>query len=145
MIIMAILRLLVITSLTIIHLGVVQVNDVAAGRPVHEREAKHLSNVRAAKDKGFQIGSILMAPQTIRISEAVFPKNIRDKKGSLSPVATIPSKPQPLKDPKPSHTHQMPSIRSPRSLSCQHDQFACADGLQCISEDFRCDGDGDCE
>ena len=129
---MVILRLLIIASLTIIHLGVVQLKDVAGGRPFREKVGKHLSNIMAARDKGFQIGS------TKR--EAVYPNNIRDH-----PVATIPSKPKPQKDLKQSHTHQTPSMRFPRSLSCQQDQFACADGLKCVPENYRCNGDKDCE
>ena len=125
---MIILRLLIIASLTIIHLGVVQLKDVAGGRPVQEKVGKHLSNIMAVRDKDFQIGS------NSHIKKAVYQNNIRDH-----PVATIPSKPKPLKDPKPSHTHQTPSIRSQNSLSCQHDQFACDDGLQCILESYRCD------
>ena len=34
---MVILRILAIASLVIIHIGVVQLNDVAGGRPVHEK------------------------------------------------------------------------------------------------------------
>ena len=130
---MAILRLLAIASITVIHLGVARLNDVAGGRPVHEKVGKHLSNIMAARDKGFQIGS------SSHIREAVYQNNIKNH-----PIATIPSKLKPIKDTKPSHTHQTPSIRSPRSLSCRHDQFACTDGLICIPENYRCDGDDDC-
>ena len=49
------MRLLLIATLTIIHLGVVQLNDVAGGRPVHEKVGKLLSNITAERDKGFQI------------------------------------------------------------------------------------------
>ena len=79
---MVILRLLIITSLAIIHLEVVQLKDVAGGRPVREKVRKHLSNTLAARDIGFQVGS------TSHVKEAVYPNNIRDH-----PVTTIPSKP----------------------------------------------------
>ena len=127
---MVILRILAIASLVIIHIGVVQLNDVAGGRPVHEK----VGNIMVAKDKGFQIGS------KSHIREDFHPNNIRDH-----PIATIPSKPKPIKDPKHSNTRQTLSIRSPRSLSCRHDQFACDDKLQCISQSYRCDRHNDCQ
>ena len=30
------------------------------------------------------------------------------------------------------------------TLSCSEDQFACSDGLKCISNEYLCDGDADC-
>ena len=131
---MVILRLLIIASLTIIHLGVVQLNDVAGGRPVHEEVGKHPSIIMARRDKGFQIES------TIHIRKAFHWNNIRDHN-----VAVIPSKSKPIIDPKHSHTHQAPSIRSPSSLFCRHDQFACDDGVSCIPKSELCNGYGGCK
>ena len=66
---MVILRLLAIASLTIVHIEVAQLNDVAGGRPLHEKVGKHLSNFMAARDKVFLIGS------TSNIKEVVYQKS----------------------------------------------------------------------
>ena len=136
---MATLRLLVILSLLFIHLGVVQLNDV------HEQVGRRISNVMAARDKGFHIASTLSAPRTSHVRKD---DHQRDN-GGLSAVATIPSKLKPLKDLKHSKTGQATSIRSPVprffAVCTISGWILCADGLKCFPEYYRCDGYYDCD